>query len=626
MRSKTFFFNTTVFTKSMARFWPVWGAYFGIWLLILPVRLLSYRNYGNSAASVKHLILGNGIPMGVVMALIFGGIAAMAVWSFLYSSRSAYGTACLPLRRESLFFSNSAAGLAPMIAANLLIALLSALAATGRLGAAAAFGAAAEWCGAVSLTLVFFFGFGTLCAFLTGSIIVMPLVYLVLNFTAFVVETLVRSVISTFVFGYGYGMGGNYLFRWFSPAVGYYIAIGTSPIYEEAAQGDEVFETIVDYTFYGWGTIAAYAAVGLVLLALSLLLLRSRRMETAGEVVAVSPLKPVFRWCMALGCGLVLATIMYGATPVYDTAGAFAEMLIFMLIGAFIGWFAARMLLLKSFRVFRSGWAGFGLCCAVILALMLGMRFDLFGYERYVPAEEKIEGVWIAVNGEFVSLEAPENIARAREIHESIIAHKDDYARDSEPNGLYYWIYCRIGYNLDGGDVERLYTLRYDPEDPGSDAAALQELLNVPEAIAYRKRTEIPFTPETVVYGSVENGVMAVGHSYTYEVGSLSTETSTEYMRDSVTLSAEDAWELYSTCIVPDFEDGTLGKVWIIQGEDYARSVYDASVYIVAEREGADGIIEHEYIRTTPTVDSKRTNAWLEAHGVTLGLVSEMEY
>ena len=642
MVSKTSFFNSTVFKKSMARFWPVWGGYLGIWLLVLPMRLISYRNYGYSAASVRHLILGNGIATGVVMALIFGGLAAMAVWSFLYTSRSAYGTACLPLRRETLFFSNMAAGLVPLLAANLVVALLSlaVLAGSGTLGAAAAFGAVAEWFGATSLTMVFFFGFGTLCAFLTGSVIVMPLVYIVLNFTAYVVETLVRNVMRTFVYGFSGSGRLTPVSRWLSPVIAFYDNIGATPVYAEVAEGNEVYERIVDYRFYGWGTIAIYAAVGVVLLALALLLLRKRRMETAGEVVAVSPLRPVFRWCMALGCALVLATVMYSVLPVYNTTGAFMEMLIFMIVGAFIGWFAARMMILKSFRAFRGGWAGYGICCACILALMLGMRFDLFGYERRVPAAEKIGSVMINAGGEYVQLKEPESIARVREVHESIIAHKDVYTRDGAPyegnDGLYrnYGTYCSIGYNLaDGGYVERVYQLRYAADDPGSDAYAVQELLNVPEAIAWRKRTEFEFTRENVVYGTVESTLTAVEYGYynsLYDkpgaVGTGTADTSTGYYRNSVTLSAEDAWELYSACVVPDFEDGTLGKVWILSGEEYETSAYDASVSIVAERESADGLIMHEYIRTTPTVDSKRTNAWLDAHGIILHLVGEIEY
>ena len=83
---------------------------------------------------------------------------------------------------------------------------------------------------------------------------------------------------------------------------------------------------------------------------------------------------------------------------------------------------------------------------------------------------------------------------------------------------------------------------------------------------------------------------------------------------------------MYSTCVVPDFEDGTLGKVWIVNDEDYIRSVYDASLYIAAERKTADGLVEYDFIRTTPTVDSWRTNAWLEDHGIALHLLGEIEY
>ena len=42
MRSVTLYFNWTVYKKTVARFWPLWAAYFVIWLIFLPLQGLMY--------------------------------------------------------------------------------------------------------------------------------------------------------------------------------------------------------------------------------------------------------------------------------------------------------------------------------------------------------------------------------------------------------------------------------------------------------------------------------------------------------------------------------------------------------------------------------------------------------
>ena len=41
MRSGTSYFNPTLYRKTMLRFWPLWGLYALIWLLVNPLRLLN---------------------------------------------------------------------------------------------------------------------------------------------------------------------------------------------------------------------------------------------------------------------------------------------------------------------------------------------------------------------------------------------------------------------------------------------------------------------------------------------------------------------------------------------------------------------------------------------------------
>ena len=57
MQSRTSFFNGSIFRKSVTRFWPIWGGYFAIWFLMIPVVLLSIF-------IKKYLV--NGLTFGAV--------------------------------------------------------------------------------------------------------------------------------------------------------------------------------------------------------------------------------------------------------------------------------------------------------------------------------------------------------------------------------------------------------------------------------------------------------------------------------------------------------------------------------------------------------------------------------
>ena len=43
MQSKTSFFNSSIFWKTVSRFWPVWGSYLAAGILALPVVILANR-------------------------------------------------------------------------------------------------------------------------------------------------------------------------------------------------------------------------------------------------------------------------------------------------------------------------------------------------------------------------------------------------------------------------------------------------------------------------------------------------------------------------------------------------------------------------------------------------------
>ncbi|MBR1497430.1 MAG: hypothetical protein IJ617_07385 [Oscillospiraceae bacterium] len=516
MRSKTSFFNPTLFWNNVRRFWPLWAGYLAVWILILPLPLLmNFRGTVNiSPVALRARLLSTGYIGGTVVGAVVAVFSAMLVWNFLYHPRTAHGYACLPLRREALYFSGVLSGFLPLLAANLVIALL-ALLSTLLIGCPDPLGAGI-WFAIDSLILLFFYGFSTLCAQLTGHILVLPAVYAVLNFVFVGVESLLRAVFSNFIYGMPeLGIGWFQLpTRWLSPAIGMASRFDVDYVYVETAQ----IRRPVAVRFQGWGVLLAYAIAGLAMLALALWLLRWRKMESAGDVVAIKVLKPVFRWCMGLGCGLVLCAVIYAIAIIWSGYYLDAKLAIMTgiaFLGAFVGWFGAEMLMKKSFRVFRKPlWGGYGLCCLAMALAVLGMRLDLTGYEKRLPDASQVERVLIQINGESAVLSSPEGVARTLALHRAVIEDKDWNRPQRSPTAeeKIGRIPVTFHYFLGGEKMfVRSYSLAYDIDGSygsiktGSrgEMPELARLMNAQEAINQRKSTFFPFTRDNIYYGQI---------------------------------------------------------------------------------------------------------------------------
>ena len=127
MRSATSYFNFTLLRKNFARFWPIWSLYGLFWLAVLPLNILSNRIHwdGGMARSLPLNYLDGGPSAAVTLTALFGLLCAMAVFSYLYASRSVGMLHALPLRREGLFLTNYLSGLLFLLLPNLAVFLLA---------------------------------------------------------------------------------------------------------------------------------------------------------------------------------------------------------------------------------------------------------------------------------------------------------------------------------------------------------------------------------------------------------------------------------------------------------------------------------------------------------------------
>ena len=366
MKSKISFFNAGLFRSTLRRFWPLWTIHFAGWLLFLPVLTLMNNLGPNKSTKFIFTICESAVFASSVVAFIMAILAAMAVFSFMYSSRSTGLIASLPVRREAIFGSAWLGGAFVVVSSNLVIALLTFLFSLGATeNTALAFKAAFTWLGVYSMQFILFYGIASLTAVMTGSIAVLPILYIIFNFLAVGMETIIRLDFSCLIWGMS-NVSFDCVLDFLSPLV--YMLENFTPVlkyntpyaydtYGLALQTNEC----ISFTFNHWLPSAIYCVVGLVFSAAALMIFRRRRMESAGDVVAVRCMRPVFKYgvtvCSALCGGLLLYTVLFALFE--SRSASVFIMILSMIIFAFIGYFGAKMLLEKSFHVFRGSWVGF---------------------------------------------------------------------------------------------------------------------------------------------------------------------------------------------------------------------------------------------------------------------------
>lgn len=397
MQSKTSYFNPTQFKKNLTRFWPLWG---GASLLgvLAPLALLVEMIQAGFDVAVKPLemtlALYNTLAYIVpVVSLLYAVLCALAVWHYLYNARSVSLYHSLPITRRGLFLTNFLSGMAMMLipyaVTGALTILVFALA-----GCFEPVGILVTILGVIGDSF-FFFAFATFVAFITGNPFACAAFYLIFNFFFAAAEMLVSILMTEFYFGVNRTYDGVLAFL--SPVIFMTQNVGVS------AQSKEVVtpDGWIDYGNYefvrlqnGW-VIGVYALVGLALMFCAWLLYKRRRSESAGDVVAVGWMKPVFRYGVALCSGLaggeMLYQILFEGFEKGSTANA-APMAFCMAIAGVIGYYIASMLLAKSIKVFRGGtWKG-AVGTAIAAAVLCGVIvLDPAGVESWVPSAGELE-------------------------------------------------------------------------------------------------------------------------------------------------------------------------------------------------------------------------------------------
>lgn len=566
-------FSLTLLKKNWARFWPLAAGYGLLQFFLLPMNMVAQAGYAASRNSDLSRRIADELLSAAIWAgplgLVFGCLAAMALFFYLMNSRSVGMLHALPIRREGLFLTNWVTGLSFFLVPNAVTALL-ALAVEGFFGGLQP-GLTLRWFALHTVVAMFFFCFAVCCAMFTGHILALPVFYGVLNGLVAGLCMLADNAMDVLLVGYaGNDLFDSTLTRWCTPL--WHLAWKIQAV-------DEVNGAY--YTAAGTSIALGYCLVlGAAFTLIAVVVYQHRQLERAGDVVTVGWVRPVFQWGVGICGGLAFGTVLY--EQFFRRWGAWAFVAAVVLC-AVLGAFVARMFLKKTLRVFAEGWKScvpVGLC---MLLLLGGARADLFGYQRWLPDPAEVESVYLGNMGSApydsgrssVELDDPALIAEVVDLHARLVEDLDALEQARWKGAIYSttpegWETAtgsglRIEYRMKNSTYEtRWYSVIPITEeslaDPDSYAAGFQGLLNRPEIL---RETYLDWTngqEVSVVSGWLSNVNVPEG-------------------RGEADLTEDQARELWEA-FLEDLDAGRIHR-YLLDGRERAENCYYTDVEFV---------------------------------------------
>lgn len=321
-------------------------------------------------------------PWFALVTVVGAAICAVSGFGYLFSKKKVDFFHSLPVKRECLFAIRYINGvfiyLVPYLTMLLLSFLLIAISGNFavRIFTTAMWGLLIHFLGYLTVYTVFILG-----VIFVGNIVVFFAVSGWMFGITAVAVGLYNSFEEGFFNTYSYN-GNNYMYmnrlyslRFLSP---FYF-------YNQAFMGSET-SLLLQQLLYT-----------VVLCAIALFLYRIRPSDGAGKAIAFPILKPVFRVSIELLAGACIGLLFYYAA---DRQGSVPGWMIF---GTILGVLLSHMLIESIYhydiRKCLANKMSLLACMAVAVAFVLAMRYDTFGYDKYLPGKGRIASVAVKVQG-----------------------------------------------------------------------------------------------------------------------------------------------------------------------------------------------------------------------------------
>ncbi len=415
MRSKTSFFNKTLFFSDIKRYW--WVSAAETLLLILACVIPLYTECTFAYINGHETIYGwTESPVLVTMPFSFG--TAIILFTYMHFNGSVSAMHSLPVQRHGLYISkliSSAAILTvPILITGIIISIMS---------------------------------MGEIC-----SDFVKPSDIALWMYTAFIYSAIIFSLTSVVNMMTGNPIGTVIFTVGFAVLPLFLTAILTG-IFDQEVFGynSRYSQDILNYFYISPRSVikkeyvVVYPVLSVIFLVAAYMLYRIRKSESHGEVVT-------FRWLNPLFIGII-AALASGAGYGYCSGILNLESLFTMLPFGMLGTAIAYMISKKALK-FKGTLKPMGIYLIISLCFIGFIEFDISGYEKRVPDAQDIVSASISSNyyGDDPMFTDSDDIASVLRLHSHLITTKN---RDND-NGYY----TDIVYELKNGKkMIREYTV-----------------------------------------------------------------------------------------------------------------------------------------------------------------------
>lgn len=460
------------------RFWPLLFLYAAVWLMALPMNIWNRRWSVYNAESLQDALrrvestIYDCVTASVVVSAIFAVLLAMTLYGYLMNSRSVGLMHSLPVNRTKQFFNHFLVGVEIFTLVHVVTVIISVLVMSSY--GVISWEGILTWFAVAEMTSLFFFSLATLCAMVTGWVIAIPVIYVGVNAMFVAFYGMLQMMFDMFYWGYS-STDFPVLISWLTPFERLIDLVSDTYVYREGMEYAEHH-----LSSEGWTALIVYTLVAVVFTVVAWLFYKARRSESAGDAIVFDWLRPIVLYVMSVVGGLGFGFLLYYLADLANSESLLA-LLVCQIIGGVVVYFAVQMLLQKSFKVFnRRGWLGAALLAVMLIVISAVVKFDLLGYERFVPEEDKV--VSVDFNGsmiaEYIYTEDAERIEKITAIHRAILAQGETEVWEWEeiPNAVS--CHFSIDYELTNGTrIRRNYNLTVEK---GSELhQAMNEFMNL---------------------------------------------------------------------------------------------------------------------------------------------------
>lgn len=503
MKSKTSLFNKAVFRHNLTGCFGLWAGLLVFYLLLLPLTIYNSMRGAVMYTDAENLIsvriynmtqwiwnMGFFVPLFAAAALV----TAMLLFSYLFTARNSNMMHTYPVNRMSLFTTNYVTGLLFLLVPLLVSALLALL-------VGAAYGAASGevvknyfiWMGTVTIDNIFFFSLSVCVLMFVGNIIAVPVLYLILNFLYMGIMMIIEWMVNAVCYGVESFTTYSDLGVLLTPIY----SLTRVDVYKGTGENWEM-----QYSSDGVKLLLIYLAAAVVLTFIALAAYRKKHIETAGDVVTVNWLKPVFRWGVAV-CTSSLGAWAISAIWFEESFGVilFSEAVIGIVV-----FFIAQMLLDRNVHVFLKKRIRECLVYTVLMCIVyIGLDADVAGLEKKMPGPDEINGVLLISETMALYAEDADEIAWVRDIHKQIIESKKEFESYRRENDVFSYFYVTIEYKMkDDTTLRRNYRIPFEDDSAVGLRTQIQQCAERPDVIL-REYFGIHY-PDISVFGGIWRG------------------------------------------------------------------------------------------------------------------------